>query len=114
EAARTVNDALPLLRSAKSVTVLSVNPRTGTDAHGQVPGADIAVHLARHAVKVNVEQAHVSELETSDVLLNRASDLGADLIVMGGYGRSRLSELILGGATHDILKRMTVPILMSH
>jgi nucleotide-binding universal stress UspA family protein len=48
------------------------------------------------------------------VLLSAAADLSADLVVMGAYGRSRLRELILGGATHSMLKRMTVPVLMSH
>lgn len=114
EAARAVNDALPLLARAASVTVLSVNPVVGATRHGEVPGADIGVHLARHGVKVAVETTRVSELDASDVLLNRAADLGADLIVAGGYGRSRLRELVLGGVTRDLLRRMTVPVLMAH
>jgi len=114
EAARAVNDALPLLAHATSVTVLSVNPVVGSTAHGEVPGADIGVHLARHGVKVAVETTQVSALDASDVLLNRAADLGADLIVTGGYGRSRMRELVLGGVTRDLLRRMTVPVLMAH
>jgi nucleotide-binding universal stress UspA family protein len=114
EAARAVNDALPLLADAAAVTVLAVNPAVRATDHGEVPGADIGVHLARHGVKVAVETAHVSEIAASDVLLNRAADLGADLIVTGGYGRSRLRELVLGGVTRDLLRRMTVPVLMSH
>lgn len=114
EAARAVNDALPLLAKAKAVTVLSVNPVTGASQHGDVPGADIAVHLARHGVSVTVEKTHTKELDPADVLLNRITDLGADLLVTGGYGRSRTRELILGGVTRDLLRRMTVPVLMSH
>ncbi len=114
EAARAVNDALPLLARAKSVTVLSVNPVSGATQHGDVPGADIAVHLARHGVSVTVEKTQTRDLDPSDVLLNRVADLGADLLVTGGYGRSRTRELIMGGVTRDLLRRMTVPVLMSH
>jgi nucleotide-binding universal stress UspA family protein len=114
EAARAVNDALPLLARAASVTVLSVNPVVGFTRHGELPGADIGVHLARHGITVTVETAQVSALDASDVLLNRAADLGADLIVAGGYGRSRMRELVLGGVTRDLLRRMTVPVLMAH
>jgi nucleotide-binding universal stress UspA family protein len=114
EAARAVNDALPLLADGATVTVLAVNPTVGPAGHGEMPGADIGVHLARHGIKVAVETAHVSEIAASDVLLNRAADLGADLIVAGGYGRSRLRERVLGGVTRDLLLRMTVPVLMSH
>jgi nucleotide-binding universal stress UspA family protein len=114
EAARAVNDAMPLLTMAQSVTVLSVNPQTSVAQHGDVAGADIAVHLARHGVKVTVETSHASELDVADVLLNRVADLGADLVVAGGYGRSRMRELILGGTTRDLLLHMTVPVFMSH
>lgn len=114
EAARAVNDALPLLQQAEAVTVLAVNPVSRATGHGEVPGADIALHLARHGVKVAIEKSQVSEIDASDVLLNRAADLGVDLIVAGGYGRSRMRELALGGVTRDLLRRMTVPVFMSH
>lgn len=114
EAARAVNDALPLLEKAAAVTVLVVDPKIGVERHGQVPGADIAVHLARHGVEVSVEQAHASGVAVADVILNRVADWGADLVVMGGYGRARLREIVLGGASRDMLQRMTVPVLMSH
>ena len=114
EAARAVNDALPILRRAKAVTVLSINPRPGIDGHGEEPGADLAVHLARHGVKVEVQHSKGEEIGVGNAILSRLADRGADLLVMGAYGHSRLRELVLGGATRRILQNMTVPTLMSH
>jgi nucleotide-binding universal stress UspA family protein len=114
EAARAVNDALPFLTRAAAATVLTVNPRAGATRHGEVAGADIAVHLARHGVTVAVEQADAAGRAVADVVLDRAADWGADLIVMGGYGRARLREIVIGGTTQDMLARMRVPVLMSH
>lgn len=111
EAARAVSDAMPLLVGATKVSILSVNPPGLVDRD---PGADIALHLSRHGVKA--EAAHIldHELDPSDVLLNRAVDLGCDVMVMGGYGTPRLREMVLGGVTRDILRHMTLPVLMSH
>lgn len=115
EATRAVNDALPLLSKAESVTVLVVNPEKWTIApHGQEPGADIARHLARHGVTVQVEVTYSEDGEVGEVLRAKAREIGADLIVMGAYGHSRTRELILGGTTRDILLEMTVPVFMSH
>jgi nucleotide-binding universal stress UspA family protein len=114
EAARAVHDALPLMTGAEAVGVLVVNPQPGSDMHGEEPGADIAQHLARHGVKVTVERIVAPELGADDALLNRAAESGADLIVIGGYGHSRLRELVLGGVTRGLLRHMTVPVLMSH
>ena len=115
EATRAVNDALPLLSKAESVTVLVVNPETWMMApHGQEPGADIALHLARHGVTVQVDVTHSDDARVGEVLQAKASETDADMIVMGAYGHSRTRELILGGATRDILREMTVPVLMSH
>lgn len=114
EAARAVNDALPLLERAKEVTVLTVNPKPGTDGHGEEPGADIALHLARHGVEVEVQQSRGEEIGIGDAMLSRLADRGADLLVMGAYGHSRLREVVLGGATRTILEQMTIPVLMSH
>lgn len=114
EAARAVNDALPLLAGASSVVVTAVNPRKGLDGHGEEPGADIALHLARHGLKVEVEHTLAPEIQAGDLLLNRAAELSADLLVIGGYGHSRLRETILGGVTRTLIKQMTVPVLMSH
>lgn len=114
ESARAVNDAMPLLEQAKTVTVLSVNPRPGVDRHGEEPGADIALHLARHGVKVDVQRTQVDEIDIGDTVLSRLADLSIDLLVMGAYGHSRLREVVLGGVTRTLLESMTVPVLMSH
>jgi len=112
EATRAVTDAIPLLRLADSVHVMAVNPKSGE--HGNVPGADIGLYLARHGVRVEVKTDHGAEIDVGNELLSRAADLDADLIVMGGYGHSRLKEWVLGGATRTILESMTAPVLMSH
>src|SRR5215471_6305021 len=114
EAARAVNDAMPLLTSAETVTVLTIDPREGPRAHGELPGADISLHLARHGVKAEIERTVSADLPVGEVLLSRVADLGADLLVMGAYGHSRARELLLGGATRSLLRSMTLPVLMSH
>jgi nucleotide-binding universal stress UspA family protein len=114
EATRAVNDALPLLQRASHVRVLSVNPRPSPTGHGAIPGADIALHLARHGVQAEVSSISTDDVAVDDMLLSQAADSGADLIVMGGYGHSRLGELVLGGATRHILRQITVPVFMSH
>lgn len=114
EAARAVHDAMPLLAAAEVVTVLIVDPREGPKGHGELPGADISLHLARHGVKAEIECTVSADLAVGEVLLSRAADLAADLIVMGAYGHSRLRELLLGGATRALLRSMTVPVLMAH
>ncbi len=113
EARRAVHDALPLLRRARSVEVAVFNPAQQADAHGQQPGADIALFLARHGVRVGVrEETH--EGDVGEALLSLAADNGADLLVMGCYGHTRLREVLLGGATRTVLQSMTLPVLMSH
>jgi nucleotide-binding universal stress UspA family protein len=115
EATRAVNDALPLLQKAGSVTVAVINPEKWLMApHGEEPGADIAQHLARHGVKVQVEVVSTEADHVGEVLRAKAGEIGADLIVMGAYGHSRTRELILGGVTRDMLQEMTVPLFMSH
>ena len=114
EAARAVHDALPLIERADQATVFAVNPRRGLDGHGEQPGADIALHLARHGMKVQVEHAIARDIPDADVILNRAAELSADLLVVGAYGHSRLREMVLGGVTRSLLRQMTVPVLMSH
>jgi nucleotide-binding universal stress UspA family protein len=114
EAARAVNDALPLLRRAKQVGVLTVNPRPWPFGHGEEPGADIGLHLARHGVKVEVQRIEAPDIDPANAILSHLADHSADLLVMGAYGHSRLREFVLGGVTRTILGEMTVPALMSH
>ena len=112
ESARAVTDAVPLLRRADSVQVITINP--AAPAHGDVPGADIALYLARHGVRVEVRIERAVDIDVGNMLLSRAADLGSDLIVMGAYGHSRMRELMMGGASRTLLDTMTVPVLMSH
>lgn len=112
EAARAVSDALPLLERADAVEVVAFEPR-GAD-HGEIPGADIALYLARHGVKAAAARQRAPDMDVASQILSRAADTSADLVVMGGYGHSRMRELVLGGATRGLLRAMTVPVLMSH
>lgn len=114
EAMRAIHDAMPLLQRAADVQVLSVNPSRGPAGDGDIPGADICLHLARHGVKAQAAFTESKDVSVGELLLSRASDQPADLIVMGAYGHSRYRELVLGGATRQLLGSMTVPVLMSH
>jgi nucleotide-binding universal stress UspA family protein len=114
EAGRAVSDALPLLKRASHVHVVAFQPETSGAAHGAEPGADIALYLTRHGVKVTVSRYDAPDVDIGNQLLSRAFDLSADLIVMGAWGHSRLQELVLGGVTRTILDSMTVPVLMAH
>jgi nucleotide-binding universal stress UspA family protein len=114
ESTRALNDALPLLRGASVVTVLAVNPKRGIEGHGDLPAADIALHLARHGVKAEAAHTVATDISEGDALLSYAADLQADLIVSGGYGHSRAREMVFGGVTRTLLEEMTVPMLLSH
>ena len=114
EAARAVSDAMPILKHADSVHVVAISPESTPLGHGEVPGADIGLHLARHSVKVEVERVAAGDLSVGNALLSHLADRGADLLVMGGYAHSRVRELVLGGATRTLLNSMTVPVLMAH
>ena len=113
-AARAIRDAMPMLEKATVVKVLAVDPKPGKYGLGDLPGADIAHHLASHGVVAEADHVTSGSVRVGDVLLNEAADMGADLIVSGGYGHSRLGELILGGVTDSLMKEMTVPVMMSH
>ena len=113
-ATRAVNDALPLLKLAKKVSVMAVNPGNGPEGHGDVPGMDLAQHLARHKINAEAEHVTTDDIDIADMLLSRAADEGIDLFVMGAYGHARWRELVLGGVTQHMLEHMTMPVLMSH
>ena len=112
-ATRAVTGALPLLAQAEQADLVVFNADDQPDAHGEQPGADLALYLARHGVKLNVINQTI-ELDTGNALLSLAADRGSDMIVMGGYGHTRFREIILGGATRTMLGAMTVPVLMAH
>jgi nucleotide-binding universal stress UspA family protein len=110
-AARAIADAMPLLGRAKAVEVVIASEHGKSD---EIPGADIAQHLARHGLAIEVKQLVAPHAKTADVLLSHAADSAADLLVLGGYGHSRLREFVLGGVTRSILQTMTIPALMAH
>ena len=114
EAARAVNDALPFLVRADKVEVMCANPASSDEGGADLPGADLSLHLARHGVKAEAQTVVGTDVDVGDLLLSRAADHGADLIVMGAYGHARWREVVLGGVTKQLLEEMTVPILMSH
>jgi nucleotide-binding universal stress UspA family protein len=111
-AARAVSDAMPFLKKAKQVEIVIVSDKSAKK--DEVPGADLGQHLARHGLKVDVKRITSPEIDVPSTILSYAADSSADMIVMGGYGHSRLREFVLGGATRGMLEAMTVPVLMSH
>lgn len=113
EAARAVNGALPLLQQAELVQVVVVNATETISAHGQEPGADLALYLTRHGVSTDVCNLKLST-DPAYAVFGQASEFGADLLVMGAYGHSRLREYILGGTTREVLRSMKMPVLMAH
>lgn len=114
EAARAVFDALPLLKLARKVRVVRVDPQKDPALRGSMPGADLAQTLARHGVKAEAQGYMADGMDEGQALMRCAEDCGAGLIVMGAYGHSRLAEFIFGGATRFVLTRMVRPVLMSH
>jgi nucleotide-binding universal stress UspA family protein len=112
EAARAVNDAIPLMLKARSVTIFEAYPIARKSEHDNA--ADVASHLARHGVNAHTAHTVMAGISAPDALLSYAADIGVDLLVVGGYGHSRLRELILGGVTRGLLQHLTLPMLMSH
>jgi nucleotide-binding universal stress UspA family protein len=113
EAARATFDALPLLKDANNVRILWINPQDDPEA-GDIPTAAIAGSLARHGVKCDGRMLLADNAKVGDVLRAEMEEDGSDLLVMGAYGQSRLREFVFGGATREVLRHMTVPVLMSH
>lgn len=113
EAVRAVTGALPLLQRAQEVEVVVFDAATSGDLHGAEPGADFALYLARHGVRVQASSRTAGHDEGQS-LLAFAHEKQADLIVMGAYGRSRFSEILLGGMTRSLLATSTIPLWMAH
>jgi nucleotide-binding universal stress UspA family protein len=112
QAARAIADAMPLLVKAGKIEIVIITNERGKQ--DEIEGADIGQHLARHGLKVDVHRIPGGNIDVADAILSHASDSGADFMVMGGYGHSRLREFVLGGVTHTIFRSMTIPALMSH
>lgn len=112
EASRAVHDALPLLKRAKTISIVAIHPDKPKEGHAH--GADIAKHLAHHGVQTNVAPIAAADSEAGKLLIEQARAMSADLVVMGAYGHSRLRELALGGATRDMLKQAACAVLLSH
>jgi nucleotide-binding universal stress UspA family protein len=114
EAARAVNDALPLLTHAEAVTVMYVGAQEASLEQHRPSLERVAGHLQRHRIPAKHEETLRGDIAVSDVLLSRAADLAADLIVSGAYHHSPLREALIGGVSRELLDHMTVPVLMSH
>ena len=109
EARRAVHDALPFLKRAKYVHVVSVNEP------GAVFGTrDVADHLRQHGIEATTAETQAVNESTAEGLLDVASECGADLLVMGAYGHSRMREWVFGGVTRDLLEGAPICCLMSH
>ena len=113
EAARAVNDAIPLMQGADEVTVLSLQQASHGGAAAPVPPVDIVVHLRAHGVAAAYERVIIDELGAVDNVLNRAAEGSADLTVIGAYGHSGFPFLQRSSTTRDILRMMTTPVLLS-
>jgi nucleotide-binding universal stress UspA family protein len=113
EATRALHEALPLLRNAEAVSVIVVDTFL-TQLEKDNPGVDIARHLARHDIKAEIKHVPLGSHGVTPTLLDESRYFGADMIVLGGYGHSRLSEWMLGGVTREILESCKLPMLFSH
>jgi len=111
EAANAITAAMPFLAGAEMVTIVCVDEDSG----GDTPSAGaLAEYLTLHGVTAQIHTVAEDDRNTGEVLLAEAASLGADLLVMGGYGHSRLRELVLGGVTRHIRSHATIPVLMAH
>ena len=110
-AARAIADALPLMRRAKSIDLVLIKNETH---RGEIEGADIAQHLARHDLPITLAEVPQGDVDIGNTILNYVADHAIDLMVMGGYGHSRLREQVFGGTTRTVLASMTAPTLLSH
>lgn len=113
EASRAVRESLEVLAAASEVHLTLVDPVEGELAHGAEPGADAAAYLARHGVKVTVDRLPGQNHSVADVLRRHATDTGAELLVMGAYGHSRLRQRLFGGVTRSMLEEPGLPVLMA-
>jgi len=115
EAARALYDAMFLMTQADGVTVIEIDPPAPGVAAPAASAAQVAAALTRRGIAAKPETETTSgEISVENLLLSRANDLDADLLVMGAYGHSRMREFVLGGVSRSIFRHMTLPVLMSH
>lgn len=111
-ASRAVFDAMPILKKAKRVYVLTITNEKKIDTKRS--GAELAKYLASHGIDVSLDVVDAAGRRVDEVLAAQVALRDANLLVMGAYGHSRLRELVLGGATRAILAKPTVPTFLSH
>jgi nucleotide-binding universal stress UspA family protein len=114
EAARALADARPLIEAADHVTILTIDAKPGAMGHGEAPGTDVAAHLARCGLEVEVVNVDGLGRSEAQALIEEAAAREADLLVIGGYGHARLQEMVFGGVTREIVRAAPLPLLMSH
>ena len=114
EAARALSAAAPFLEASTGAIIATVDAQPSDGGYGQIPGADVAANVSRHCSKVEVVSIASAGRSEWAALQDLAEDRGADLIVMGGYGRSRISEWAFGGVTREMLKTARIPVLIAH
>ncbi len=114
EASKAVRDGIGIMKRAEATDIVLIDPVPSFDGHGPEPGSDLARYLNRHGISATVHCIPRQGRETGDALLATARDLGSELIIMGGFGHSRLRQRIFGGTTTNMLKNADLPIFMAH
>jgi len=114
EAVRALNDSLPVIASARTITLMTIRPDFRDFQSERVSMQNMRRHLARHNVMARIDETLQGNDQVHDVLLSRSVDLAVDMIVAGAYHRSPLREALIGGVSRGLLQHMTVPVLMSH
>ncbi|WP_192805171.1 universal stress protein [Noviherbaspirillum aerium] len=114
EATRAVHHALPLLEQAGKVDILNLCHGRKQPEKNDVAGADIVRYFAHHEIEANVIQDHYMHGDIGAALLAYCNTAHSDLLIMGCYGHSRFQEMLRGGATHTVLEKMTIPVLLAH
>ena len=113
EASRTVREGIEILAAAEAVHVTMVDPQASEWANGPEPGAEIATYLARHGARVTVDRLPSGGKPVAEILRQHATDCGADMIMMGAYGHSRLREWAFGGVTRSMIEKPTLPLFLA-
>jgi nucleotide-binding universal stress UspA family protein len=111
-ATRAIADGMPFLRRAKAIDIVAVSGERGKGS--ELVGTNMARHLTRHGLAVELKRVSAGDVDVPSAIASYAAEIGADFMIMGGYGHSRLREFILGGVTRTVLSSSTIPVLMSH